>query len=90
MKDKIQSVKVGDILFNGWASECNPFRTALVYKVANDKVHCWAVCDGKLKPCVYTKRDIEYSEIDDDNKPIFKVIGNADLIGFVKEKLKTK
>lgn len=75
-------IKVGDILFNGWASENNPTKKTMVISVSNSKVKCVYVDGSKFKTVEYYKNDLIVNE---DDK--YKIIGHVDLVKFISDEI---
>lgn len=83
-RERQQHIRVGDVLLNGYASQSNPIRVSLVYKLDKDYVYCWIVEGGQLVNIRYERRIIEYGDPERDYELVFKILGNSGLIGFVR------
>lgn len=75
-------IKVGDILFNGWASENNPIKKTIVISISNSKIKCVYVDNSKFKTVEYYKNDLMVNE---DDK--YKIIGHVDLVKFINDEI---
>ena len=75
-------IKVGDILFNGWASENNPIKKTIVISINNYKTKCVYVVNSKFKTAEYYTNDLIVNE---DSK--FKIIGHVDLVKLINNEI---
>ena len=78
----IRKIKVGDILFNGWASQNNPIKKAIVISTNKSKTKCVYVVNSKFKTVQYSTNDLIINE---DDK--YKIIGHVDLVKFINNEI---
>lgn len=78
----IRKIKVGDILFNDWASENNPIKKAIVISTNKSKTKCVYVVNSKFKTVEYYTNDLIVNE---DYK--YKIIGHVDLVKFINNEI---
>lgn len=73
----MKRIHIGDILFDGYASETNPIRKSII--IGSDKDHYKVVyfdSDNKMCTCKFYKNDVK-------NDPKFEILGHIDIKGFL-------
>lgn len=78
----MRKIKVGDILFNGWASENNPIKKTIIISTNNSKTKCVYTINSKFKTVEYYTNDLILNE---DDK--YKIVGHIDLVKLINNEI---